>query len=63
MSLLSITDWLGTVLGKMGDSVLPDFVKRSGRELVRIIMLRVKGNEEMKIGLEFNIVWKITSGK
>lgn len=58
-----ITDCLGTVLGKMGDSVLPDFVKRSGRELVRIIMLRVKGNEEMKIGLEFNIVQKITSGK
>lgn len=58
-----ITDWLGTVLGKMGDSVLPDFTKRSGRELVRLIMLRVKGNEEMKIGLEFNIVWKITSGK
>lgn len=58
-----ITDWLGTVLGKMGDSVLPDFIKRSGRELVRLIMLRAKGNEEMKIGLEFNIVWKITSGK
>lgn len=58
-----ITDWLGTVLGKMGDSVLSDFIKRSGRELVRLIMLRAKGNEEMKIGLEFNIVWKITSGK
>lgn len=58
-----IADWPGTVPGKMGDSVLADFVKRSGRELVRTIMLRVKGNEEMKIGLEFNIVWKITSGK
>lgn len=63
MSSLLITDWLGTVLGKMGDSVLSDFIKRSGRELVRLIMLRAKGNEEMKIGLEFNIVWKITSGK